>query len=236
MIANAYSIQKRGNAPHEYEDAYSIDVANAQFALADGATESCFSKQWASLLVNGNLNSSVRWQREWKEWLPELQQQWWQLANEGELPWYLERKVQEGASATFINLSLQTDNWQSSAVGDCCLFHIRSDKLLKSFPVENSECFNVNPPAVCSRFNCANWREDIDCFHVGKFQEGDCFILASDALAEWALKQFESKSGPWQRLLDLPKLPSGSFESMIEEIRTGNQIRNDDVTLLCIQT
>ena len=41
----------RGNSPAEYEDALAADDAAGRYAVADGATEGCFTGLWARLLV-----------------------------------------------------------------------------------------------------------------------------------------------------------------------------------------
>jgi hypothetical protein len=57
VSAYPYSVAKAGNLSEEYEDAYwPLDVVEGtgelfRFAVADGATESSYSKIWARLLV-----------------------------------------------------------------------------------------------------------------------------------------------------------------------------------------
>ncbi|MFA4901803.1 MAG: hypothetical protein WC600_03565 [Desulfobaccales bacterium] len=51
LEAAPYHLHKAGNAPKEYEDAWFCDPEGMRFAIADGAAESSFAKQWADILV-----------------------------------------------------------------------------------------------------------------------------------------------------------------------------------------
>ena len=44
-------LPRRGNKPDEYEDAFAVEDASGRYALADGASEGCFTGLWARLLV-----------------------------------------------------------------------------------------------------------------------------------------------------------------------------------------
>lgn len=48
-----FRLHKRGNAPEEYEDAAAADLPAGRFAVADGATESSFAREWAKILADG---------------------------------------------------------------------------------------------------------------------------------------------------------------------------------------
>src|SRR5436309_5977268 len=50
--ATAWWAPKAGNAAHEYEDAFALEAAALRFAVADGASETSFARQWAELLVD----------------------------------------------------------------------------------------------------------------------------------------------------------------------------------------
>jgi hypothetical protein len=59
----AFWCQKAGNGVEEYEDAWSVrqveETAGCRVAIADGATESSYSKIWATLLVESYIRDSV---------------------------------------------------------------------------------------------------------------------------------------------------------------------------------
>ena len=49
--SRTFWLPRRGNSPEEYEDAFALDDASGRYAVADGATEGCFTGLWARLLV-----------------------------------------------------------------------------------------------------------------------------------------------------------------------------------------
>ena len=51
--ATAWWAPKSGNTASEYEDAYAVKPEALRFAVADGASETSFARQWAELLVEG---------------------------------------------------------------------------------------------------------------------------------------------------------------------------------------
>ena len=63
----------------------------------------------------------------------------------------------------------------------------------------------------------------------GTCRAGDLFVLATDALAEWFLRQLEIGAQPWQGLIGMTQ---DTFPSMITRLRQEGTMRNDDVTLI----
>ena len=49
--SRAFWLPRRGHGPAEYEDALAIDDRAGRYAVADGASEGCFTDLWARLLV-----------------------------------------------------------------------------------------------------------------------------------------------------------------------------------------
>ncbi|MDQ1278940.1 MAG: hypothetical protein QG670_200, partial [Thermoproteota archaeon] len=62
----------------------------------------------------------------------------------------------------------------------------------------------------------------------------DEFYLMTDALAKWFLKEYELKKQPWQILTEKGK-NNKKFRRWIDNLRETGEIRNDDVTLMCIK-
>ncbi|GIK37980.1 MAG: hypothetical protein BroJett011_18130 [Chloroflexota bacterium] len=162
------------------------------------------------------------------------------------LPWFALEKVQYGAFAALLGLSLTTNgtesftgHWTAFAAGDSCLFHVRHPELLVCFPIERADQFN-NHPVLLSTNPLKNqllsevadkleWR--------GQWQVGDQFLLMTDALAQWFMVQVEQGEQPWLTLKEVAshsQLLSGAFNTWITDLRTSKNIRNDDVTLLMI--
>ena len=51
LHVQAFWLPKAGNTAEEYEDAFDYSIAERRFAIADGATETSFSRRWARSLV-----------------------------------------------------------------------------------------------------------------------------------------------------------------------------------------
>ena len=70
----------------------------------------------------------------------------------------------------------------------------------------------------------------------GRCRPGDMFFLATDAFAEWFLRQVEVGRDPCPLLTKLVNAPASesAFRDLIEKLRDNDQLRNDDVTLLVV--
>jgi len=137
----AFHTHKRGNAPHEYEDAFAGNADKGRFAVADGASESSFVATWAKLLAESFVAAA---RRPWREldWLAPARQHWAEDVDPLPLPWYAEEKREQGAYATFLGIAFRKGRtagdpayWRAVAVGDSCLFRLRAGKLRQAFPL-----------------------------------------------------------------------------------------------------
>ena len=132
--ATAWWAPKAGNTADEYEDAYAVEPAARRYAVADGASETSFAKQWAELLVE-------RFVREppaaagLPEWLAPMQAAW-AAANESKATaWYAEEKARDGAFSSLLGVAIDHSRWRAMAIGDTCLFVVRSGKIVHAFPL-----------------------------------------------------------------------------------------------------
>src|SRR5438034_645216 len=112
--ARSFWAPKDGNSPNEYEDAVFPEDAFDRFfgrvrlAIADGSTESSYSGPWARLLVEhyGSAHGGYPFVgRTWRR----LQQKWWAGVQRDDLPWYAAEKLEQGAYATFLGVTLQAE-------------------------------------------------------------------------------------------------------------------------------
>lgn len=111
----AFHVPKQGNADEEYEDAYfpgTVEETLAEFrcAVADGASESAYSGQWAQLLVEGFSRRQLQ--------LAQLRAQWEEAIKGQPLPWFLEKKVHRGAYAALIGLAIRERDGLDAAQQD----------------------------------------------------------------------------------------------------------------------
>lgn len=246
--ADPFRLPKGGNSDEEYEDAYwpqdatetELSGPRLRFAVADGATEASFSKQWAELLVQGycegqlDVGSDARLARA----LQPLQQAWNERVSIKPLPWYAEEKAKSGAFSSLVGLTIYRRKseirWSSVAIGDSCLFHVRDGRPIASFPMECSKQFNNRPILISS--NLAS--NDQLAIHIhrkhGTCCPEDAFYLMTDAIACWALSEHEFEQHPWGTLRDLGTDESPTFEEWVTALREKRAMRNDDVTLLRI--
>ena len=216
----------------------------AKIALSDGASESAFARGWAQILTRAFIycppdlpgldDTSLNL------WLGQGAMEWHRMVPWERIPWHGEAKTRYGSLATLLGMNIsQTPEptgaykWRAVAVGDCCLFVVRDNALMLSFPLQDSGQFNNAPPLICS--NPANngrlwsWvrREDGECL------PGDLIVLASDALACWILQQNESGGRPWQTLLSLGS--DVEWDDWVLARRNDLSMRNDDTTFIAIK-
>ncbi|MDO8446254.1 MAG: hypothetical protein Q7T53_09155 [Deltaproteobacteria bacterium] len=234
-----FATQKNGNTLDEYEDAYSCE--KPFFSVADGATESSFSKEWAKLLVTGFSNNKGAIKKDLKDILnlviSNAQAEWCEMLKTKTILWHAEEKVKRGAHAAFIGLRLINDytlfrkkmKWESISVGDSCLFVIRNDALIESFPIKKSSDFNSSPFLMSS----VGKNDDIEMeISSGDLKGGDCIYLLTDAIAQWFLGAHENNKLPWKMMNDIKN--KEEFQLFIDGLRSAHAIKNDDVTVMNI--
>jgi serine/threonine protein phosphatase PrpC len=235
----AFCLQKDGNDFAEYEDAFaprmieSEDCSEFRCAVADGATETSFSGLWAKILVDAfvNDNWNVFDQQKIRGFSLKWREEIAQLTKDRPLSWYAEEKLERGAFSSVMGLYIKANGqWEAIWVGDSCLFQLRPPRYRKSYPYTNAEQFN-NHPALISTNAFDNSK--ISASRVrGKWKEGDCFFLMTDALAHSFMldKNLRSK-------LLANSLNQAIFEETVHTARAAKLCRNDDVSLLkvCIK-
>ncbi len=239
---HAFWMPRLGHSRDEYEDAFASEPASGRYAIADGASEGAFTGLWARLLVEGFVSTPQIELPRWPAALAALQAEWSAQLQGRELPWYGEKQVAQGAFATFLGLIVDDGGeaphrWRAIAVGDSCLFHTRGHALLKVFPIGNSEEFGTNPRLLGSRMSAE--RATANAYHgEGSAAAGDRLWMMTDALAQWCLASHETGANPWREMEPLmtPEPTGGPFEVWVDQLRTAGRLRNDDVTLLVLET
>lgn len=245
--AQGFHVPKHGHAEREYEDAYFPSQASHRnlkafrCAVADGATESVFAREWARILVRGFGKGKLRvgWMR--RLWMRTIQGR----ATGPSVPWYVGAKLKDGAFAAFVGLTLHDGSrngtggtWRALAVGDSCLFHVRGSKLLAHGPMARSEDFGSNPLLLSTSGTRKLSRGET---HVtvltGDWKPRDVFFLATDALSQWLLAEQERGRSPWGMLRELGDDSDGGapFEPIVARLRAGECMKNDDTTLLRVE-
>lgn len=223
---SVFARPKHGHAAAEYEDAYAVAGVEAfpvRAAVADGATETAFSRRWAQILTVGWVEEGPADASAFAERLPAWQQQWHAevTTQAQQQAWYAAAKAEEGAYAAVLGLTLRANGmWQALSVGDCALFHLRGRSVETVWPFDDPEDFTRRPALVASRADASSASPVIT---AGTWTVGDAFVLASDALAAWLLRTDPAAALDWE---------AAAFAARVRAARAAGTLQNDDVTLL----
>ena len=230
--ATALWAPKSGHAESEYEDAYAVEAGALRYAVADGASETSFARQWAELLVD-------RFVREppppagLREWVTPMQAEWAGANQPKATAWYAEEKARDGAFSSLLGVILDHGRWRALAVGDSCLVVVRAGRVERAFPLARAEQFNNRPLLLSSvaRANRLVW-DDVR-FDEGDLRDRDQLLLMTDALAQWFLVEAEMGRRPWASLARAGSLEE--FCRFVACLRDGGALRNDDATLVRVE-
>lgn len=245
LASRTFRTQKDGNPPEDCDDAYAVSVEGSRFAVADGASDSFRSGNWADTLVSTFVADPILPAQYWRrlappdgvpaacEWLAPLQQSWRRtIADDwNALPWYKQNKARGGAHATLLGLEVDRGGWRAIAVGDTCLFHVRGETLVSAFPLTQADQFDTSPDLISTDVEGNGHLSGGLKLRRGRWRAGDSLILATDALACWALAAGDGTD--WKSILDLRD--AEAFASLVAELRRTGAMRNDDVTLMVVQ-
>ena len=204
-------VQKDGYDKKDFEDAFSAPYeegpgGHIRVAIADGATESSFSKEWANLLVNEYRYNS-QFSLENDTLLEDLMNRWERKVGGFNLPWFASEKRNIGAFAAFLGVDIDpvTGHWVATAIGDSCLFVVRNNQLLTSFPFSKQDEFNNSPHLISSKEKNNRNLKDWTRIASGNLMSGDLLIMATDAISDWFLKEVTAQGQPWlfpEQLMD----------------------------------
>ena len=245
-------LPKAGNVPEEYEDAFRVVYpqrigasarGSVRAAVADGASESAFAREWANELVDAFVTAppAPRGPTEGSldGWLPAARERWHASVPWDRLPWHGEAKARNGAFAALVAMTVRAASgnprrlsWQALAVGDSCLFVVRDGRLAVSFPVEDASAFDNTPHLVGS--NADNPGHAWEAVHWldGECAAGDLLVLASDAIAQWFLAAAAAGEKPWEAVASRDPSEWGDW---VAAQRRAGLMRNDDVTLMAME-
>lgn len=255
-----FLVPKDGNNADQCEDAlvawppveHDEPVIGAFLAvLCDGASESLLARDWANLLAEHLADridrrpDTVRSPqaaaaaiaeaaRGWNSWLAAYVER---RENGGKpLAWYEQPGLERGAFATVLAVSVRPDEhrwrWNAAALGDTCLFHVRGDQLLQSFPVTDPAEFGVTPALAGSRNEDAALLARHIAVAAGDCDSGDVLFLATDALAAWFLTETAAGKQPWNMLREFAGQEMSEFQDFITLQRAAGDMRNDDVAFV----
>jgi len=230
----------------------SHDQKYQRYAIADGASTAYLSGLWATVLVDGfgsyddeitsaNFLDLIQTLILNENWTPRLAGYIKKREDEGKpLSWYDEMALQNGAASTLLEISFNleekkiNENFSALAIGDSCLFQVRSNDLITKFPLNSSADFDNSPLLISSdpKRN-GHLQEKIAFLENQSIVIGDKFFLMTDALASWFFQEYEKGDKPWE-IIGERVMDKSSFTDWIEQLRENKLMRNDDVTLMVL--
>ncbi|MDQ1446342.1 MAG: hypothetical protein QOI20_2806 [Acidimicrobiaceae bacterium] len=251
-LTTSFWLARAGNDAAEYEDAFAPrkdgrhSARRLRLAMADGASESMLSGRWADVLTTTWAKSErasmadvlhaamTEFEKVLAAYLDERGRQ------DRPVQWFEEPGLARGAFATLLGLQFTTrrtatGSWTATSLGDTCMFQVRGDELLTSFPLKSAADFGSSPKLVPSR------ADDVDMVvsHMeereGEWRSGDLFVLATDALSAWFLSEVEAGRSPWHQLQGFSERGQAAFGQWVSGLRTEGRLRNDDVTMVRVE-
>ena len=243
--ARLFTLAKDPEHPGVYEDACCVDTEHHMAAIADGVSSSLFSGPWAAILAEAVVADSPNPgdPGEFAVWLRQQRERWAASIDTSGLAWFQRAKLPMGAFSTLLHARVcAVDDAPAGAfggyrllafaLGDSCLFQIRGGELVRSFPLETADQFEVDPIVLGS--------VDLKRDHLLQFAildemcyPGDELILCTDAVAEWAVRCYASGEGPvWS---DFWQMSEEDWRSGVIWLRQERQMRIDDSTLLMLR-
>lgn len=198
MEVKVLQLQKRSSYTFEHiQDKYALNTEKKCFALADGTTQSFRSEEWAKMLTRQFTNNPTFDPALLTESFKESIQCFKGLPFEFDknpAKASLEKaKMQQGGTSTFIGIQFSEPcQFNLISCGDSNLFKIGVNEQFDALPHSNLEALDSNKYYINTE-KLANDKIPPSYFKVTKapYQEGDIFILATDALSRLFLKKPE---------------------------------------------
>jgi serine/threonine protein phosphatase PrpC len=243
MEHRAFWLAKDVQNPDGYEDAFSVDGARGMAAVCDGVASSIFSSRWAQILASETVRQppNVNDPDALEAWLKIAREAWSGSIDDTALAWHQKPKMLDGAASTLLWVqvvaSASPDGiprpyrvW-SFSIGDCCLFHVRANQVLQTFPIQASAQFEERPQAIRSVFK----RGDSVAFEAIETEAnpGDLLALCTDAVAAWTMRQLELGAAlDWEAYWNMS---AEQWQEWMLQLRQENQIRFDDSTVVLLR-
>ena len=234
----AYWTPKNDTAISDWEDGAAYNAASGWFAVTDGASTGSNSREWAYTLAHSfvqDADHGVFERQGFTKWLDTVRAGF--DPSSGEYPisnvpqWVRQTGEYQGAFATLVGGQLDGDRLDAIAVGDCCLFHLPAGHATGAgptpFPLADPRQFGTSPmlvPSVSS--GDQNLLGSVAHLSI-RIHPGDVVFVASDALSETLMRRLDQPL-IWQLLA---RIGHRGFTDLCRDLRTAQQMKNDDVTL-----
>lgn len=231
-----YWMPKGGTDDSDWEDGAAYSERTGWFAVADGASTGAHSREWAFTLTSSFVTDRpdvfAVTPSGFAAWLDGVRADFdphsGQFSESRAPQWVQEAGSRRGSHATLLAGRVACGWIDAVAVGDCCLFHLRVDQPLSTFPMTSSQEFGSAPDLVPSRLVSDPRLESTVRHYRAALAARDTVLVASDALAEWMIRNRHDT-----RTFDLlAGIGHQGFRELCTDLRAARQLKNDDVTLL----
>ncbi len=242
FVSRCLSHPKEFGVSDYNEDFASCSDDGRWFAISDGVGSALFSDIWSRSLCQAICREKAVWgEPSFDAAMAAARQQWHSEIDWAALDYFRKKKFsrQGGSFATLLYGMVDESACESSgektvrlwSYGDCNMFHIRDAKPVCCWPWTRATDFGAAPASLCSVQDVSTdsslWQS-----HVVKLLPQDALLLATDAFAEYLVKQIErEQSFPYEKV---SRITSQEFAGWIEEMRSTNSIERDDTTFLLI--
>lgn len=233
IVHHVLAAPKEGNSDEQYEDGHavsSLDGEHFTVALSDGASSAIFAREWAALLSGAWVeNGFPLSDADAGATVARLAQTWLAQVQDRATSWHAQEKLQSGSAATLLVVTWDrtAHTWSASALGDVCVFLVRKNRLRFAFPLTKSTKFDDRPTLVSTRMG-SQLSLPATVRYTEAYEDGDRFLLMTDALSQWFLSEYEAKRKPWNQL----PTDEVAFTALLKTERDAGRLKNDDVTLL----
>lgn len=235
----------------EYQDAFFPEqTATApgtrgvtRFSMADGASRSGHSRQWARFLVsewgkdpaNLSFRSSLALaSNAWGRWGEDRAAQ--AVASPGHHDWFQASFPEDAlAYATLLVVQIypgRYPRWFAAAVGDTFVFHVRANELRSALPRRTGR--RVTPRLISTKRSLHYDKPETVDLASARLLRGDELFLSTDALGHWIADFVDRGSAPWAELRTQIEQGASAFQTWINELRARNEVDPDDTTLMRI--
>ena len=155
------------------------------------------------------------------------------------MPWYAEEKARAGSFAAFIGVEIDVDagSWQAVALGDSCLIQLRNSKIVEALPISDAAEFELSSVLAPSNTALQSEAAQKIVAKTGRLENGDRFLLLSDAGAAWFFQINENRRlNLLQHFMSL--VSNGDEKSLanfLETERSAERLKDDDIAVIGIE-
>jgi hypothetical protein len=251
-LVRKFITHKPAENPEDCQDSFCAEPEQGVFAVADGAGNSFFPREWAQCLTEHFARDvELALQREtFTQWLRSVHEEWAagieRIATMPKQSFLVVNgyRGKKAAAAAFIGIHLGKPiegkiPWRAVALGDSCLFHASAGGKVHKYPLTKSTEFAFDLYALSSYpdRNIAEpkFLRDDELEGRPPIVEGDFLIMASDALSRWLIRREEIGQAVWGQVVSLES--KADFLQFIDQARTEKEepMQNDDVALVVVR-